>query len=229
VPADRAREASAAMRRAIGLAMSRSKREIPHYYLAHTIDLGPALQWLARENAARPVERRLLPAVLLLRAATRALEAAPELNAHWLGEDAPPLPDVHLGVAIALRGGGLVAPAIEGAHRLSLDQLREALESLVQRSKRGALRASELTGATITVTSLGERGVEFVQPIIHPPQVAMVGLGAIVERPWVVGGEVRPRPVVTATLAADHRVSDGHHGARYLAALERNLLEPEAP
>ncbi len=220
-------DAGAAMRRAIAAAMSASKREIPHYYLAHAIDLGPALAWLGRENEARPVPARLLPGVLLLKAAARALAVTPELNAHWIGASAPPIERVSLGVAISLRQGGLVAPGIPDADRLSVDELMAAFRELVARARRGTLRASELAGATITVTSLGERGVETVHPIINPPQVAMVGFGKILERPWVVGREVRPRPVVTATLAADHRVSDGHRGGLYLAEVERLLTHPE--
>ena len=99
---------------------------------------------------------------------------------------------------------------------------------LVQRARGGTLRASELTDPTITVTSLGERGVETVYPIIYPPQVAIVGFGAMVERPWVVAGQVVPRQVLAATLAGDHRVSDGHRGALLLSAIERRLAQPAA-
>jgi pyruvate dehydrogenase E2 component (dihydrolipoamide acetyltransferase) len=223
----RTADAASAMRRAIAAAMSRSKREIPHYYLAHPIDLGPALEWLERENARRSIHERLLAGVLLLKAVALALKEVPELNAHWLGESAPPVADVHLGVAIALRGGGLVAPAIHRADAMPLDALMRAFKDLVQRTRRATIRGSELAGATITVTSLGERGVETLYPIINPPQVAMVGFGRILERPWVVGGAVCPRPVITATLAADHRVSDGHRGGLFLAEVERLLLHPE--
>ena len=224
-PADK----QAAMRRAIALAMSKSKREIPHYYVSTTIDLTPALDWLARQNEARPVTERLLPGVLLLEAAVRALRDVPELNAHWTGQSAPPLPRVHLGVAIALRGGGLIAPAIHDADGKSLDGLMTAFKDLVARARTGALKGSELSDPTITVTSLGERGVDAVFPIVHPPQVAMVGFGKIAQRPWVAGGELRVRSVVTASLAADHRVSDGHRGGLYLAAIDKYLSERGSP
>jgi pyruvate dehydrogenase E2 component (dihydrolipoamide acetyltransferase) len=102
-----------------------------------------------------------------------------------------------------------------------------ALRDLVQRARSGGLRSSELSDATITVTSLGEQGVESVLGIVYPPQVAIVGFGRIVERPWVVDGAVVPRSVVTATLSADHRVSDGHRGGLFLAAVERLLQAPE--
>ena len=134
---------------------------------------------------------------------------------------------MNVGLAVALRGGGVIAPALVDAERIPLEELMRALTDLVTRARSGALRSSEIGGATITVTNLGERGVEAVFGVIHAPQVALVGFGTPAERPWVLDGAVRPAPVVTATLAADHRVSDGHRGARFLAALARALARPE--
>jgi pyruvate dehydrogenase E2 component (dihydrolipoamide acetyltransferase) len=134
---------------------------------------------------------------------------------------------VHLGVAISLRGGGLVAPALRGAHELDLDALMRALRDLVSRARAGVLRASEMTDPTITVTNLGDRGVESVYGVIYPPQVAMVGFGRISERPWAVEGLLGVRPLVVVTLAADHRASDGHDGARFLDSIARHLQHPE--
>lgn len=217
----------ARMRQAIAAAMARSKREIPHYYVAHTIDLHRALAWLADENARRPVTERLLYGVLLIKAVALALHEVPELNAVWRGDRVEPSAAVHVGVAISLRGGGLVAPALHDADSQPLGALMSALRDLVQRARGGGLRSSELSDATITVTSLGEQGVDSVLGIVYPPQVAIVGFGRIVARPWIVDGAVLPRPVVTATLSADHRVSDGHRGGRFLAAVERVLQSPE--
>jgi pyruvate dehydrogenase E2 component (dihydrolipoamide acetyltransferase) len=116
---------------------------------------------------------------------------------------------------------------LHNADRLTLGELMKKLRDLVNRTRAGSLRSSELSDPTITVTSLGEQGAETVYGVIYPPQVAMVGIGKIVERPWCAGGQVVPRPVVTATLSADHRVSDGHRGGLFLAALDRLLQEPE--
>ena len=217
----------ARMRQTIAAAMARSKREIPHYYLAHTIDLHRALAWLAEDNARRPVNDRLLYGVLLIKAVALALREVPELNAVWRGDHVEPSAAVHVGVAISLRGGGLVAPALHDADRRPLGELMQAFRDLVQRARSGGLRSSELSDPTITVTSLGEQGVESVFGIVYPPQVAIVGFGRIVERPWVVDGSVVARPVVTATLSGDHRVSDGHRGGLFLAAIERCLQAPE--
>ena len=182
--------------------------------------------WLAAENERRSVSARLLSSVLFLRATLLAIAKVPELNAFYDDGRSEPLPYVNLGVAVALRGGGLIAPAILDAHTLTLDALSEAFKDLVNRARSCQLRSSEISSATLTVTSLGERGVETVFPIIIPPQVAMVGFGSVVERPMVVGSSVVPRATVTVTLAADHRVSDGHRGGLYLAALAAILKEP---
>jgi pyruvate dehydrogenase E2 component (dihydrolipoamide acetyltransferase) len=220
---------TAAMRQAIAAAMGRSKREIPHYYVSQTIDLSAPLARLDRINTGRPPTTRILSAALFLRAVALALRKAPELNGFWDTGGFRPAQSVNVGWAVALRGGGLIAPAIHDADRLSLDALMAALRDLVTRARGFGLRSSEVTDATITVTSLGERGAEIVWPIIYPPQVAIVGVGRIVTRPWVVGESVVPRPVVTLTLAADHRASDGHRGGLFLAEVERLLQEPFEP
>jgi pyruvate dehydrogenase E2 component (dihydrolipoamide acetyltransferase) len=221
-----AEDRSARMRQAIAAAMSRSKREIPHYYLSATIDIHRALAWLAEENKKRLVTERLLPGVLLLKAVALGLREVRELNGIWDGGRTVPSEAIHVGVAISLRKGGLIAPALHHTDRLGLDDLMAQFRDLVTRARSGALRSSELSDPTITVTCLGEQGVEAVYGVIYPPQVALVGFGKIVERPWVVGGQVVPRPVVTATLSADHRVSDGHRGGLFLAAVDRFLQEP---
>jgi pyruvate dehydrogenase E2 component (dihydrolipoamide acetyltransferase) len=221
------RDRSRQLRQTIAAAMARAKREIPHYYLSTTINLHRALTWMAEENLKQPVTERFLPGVLFLKAASLALRTVPELNATWDGERVVPSKSVHLGVAISLRQGGLIAPAIHDADQLSLKDLMAHFLDLVSRARSGSLRSSELSDPTITVTSLGEQGVESVFPIIYLPQVAIVGFGKVVERPWVVEGQILVRPVVTATLAADHRVSDGHRGGLFLAAIDRLLQEPE--
>lgn len=215
------------LRRTIAATMARSNRDIPHYYLEHTIDLEPALAWLEDRNASRPVTERVLPAALLLRATALALAKHGALNGYWLDERPQLVESVHLGVVIALRGGGVVAPAIHDAAQLSLDELMAALRDLVGRAKARRLRSSEMSDATATVSNLGDRGIEAVFPVIFPPQLAIVGFGAVLTRPWVVDGAVVPRRIVRASLAGDHRATDGNMGARLLATLEALLLDPE--
>jgi pyruvate dehydrogenase E2 component (dihydrolipoamide acetyltransferase) len=228
VPGTPAPDRAAAMRGAIAAAMARSKREIPHYYLSETVDMGAALTWLRAENERRPMPERLLPGVLLMKAVALALHEVPELNGYWTDGELRTSPAVHVGWAISLRSGGLVAPAVHDADRKDVTTLMRELRDLTGRARAGSLKSSELADSTITVTSLGDQGVDTGFGIIYPPQVAIVGFGRIAERPWIASGRIEARPVVTATLAADHRASDGHRGGLLLSAIERLLQAPDA-
>jgi len=224
----RVSERLVAMRRGTAKAMARSKREIPHYYLEETIDLSRALDWLEETNRERPVTERILPAALLIKAVAGTLEAAPELNGHWVDGGFRPSAEIHVGVAVSLRGGGLLAPALRDVDRRPLPELMAGLRDLVARARRAQLRSSEVTSGTITVTNLGDQGVSKVFGVIYPPQVALVGFGKVGERPWAEDGLLGVRRAVTATLSADHRASDGIRGARFLARLGRRLADPES-
>ena len=217
----------AAMRKVIAAAMARSKREIPHYYLGTHIDMSKAMGWLQAENLKRPITERLLYSVLLLKAVALAVDEIPEMNGFWIDGAFKPSEAVHVGVAISVRQGGLIAPAIHDVDRKNLSEIMLNLRDLVKRVRAGVLRSSEIADATITVTSLGDEGVETVFGVIYPPQVALVGFGRIVERPWASGAMVGARPVMMASLSGDHRASDGHRGALFLATIERLLQEPE--
>jgi pyruvate dehydrogenase E2 component (dihydrolipoamide acetyltransferase) len=217
----------AGMRRAIAAAMSKSKREIPHYYVSADIDMTRALAWLAEQNAKRAVAQRLLPAVPLMKAVALALREVSGLNGFWTEGEFKPSTAVHLGMAVSMRGGGLIAPAIHDADKRSLDGLMSALRDLIERVRGGGLRSSEMTDATVTLTNLGDMGVERVYGVIYPPQVALIGFGKISMRPWVEQESVLARQIVTATLAADHRASDGLTGARFLSAVDALLQTPD--
>jgi pyruvate dehydrogenase E2 component (dihydrolipoamide acetyltransferase) len=222
-PASRAAE----MRKVIAAAMARSKREIPHYYLAEDIPFERAAAWLAARNAGHGPADRLLPAALLLKAVALALVENPGFNGFWRDGSFVPGAGIHLGVAISLREGGLVAPALHDVASKDVATLTRELLDLVKRTRAGALRSSELADATLTVTNLGDQGVDRVFGVIYPPQVALVGFGRVADRPWADAGAVRAVPVVSASLAADHRASDGHRGARLLAAVAERLQAPE--
>lgn len=216
----------AGMRRAIALAMARANRDIPHYYLETRIDMTNALAWLEAENLQRSIQNRILPAVLLIKAVAKALTKVPQLNGYWVNDALQVAEGIHIGFAIALRQGGLITPALHHADLKSADELMENLRDLIMRTRAGRLRSSELTNATITVTSLGDMGVEKVFGVIYPPQVALVGFGKVIEEVWVEKGMIGVRPVVHATLAGDHRATDGRVGAEFLDVLNKLLQEP---
>jgi pyruvate dehydrogenase E2 component (dihydrolipoamide acetyltransferase) len=212
---------------AVGRLMERSKREVPHYYVSDDIDVTAALRWLERANAERPITARVLSAALLARAVVLAAHQVPEMNGHYIDGAFQPATAVHLGLAVSLRGGGLIAPVIPDAHLLGLESLMAAMLDVVDRARAGTLRSRDVEAATITMTNLGDRGVASVFGVIIPPQVAIVGFGRITERPWASDGMVGVRSIVTASLSADHRVSHGHTGARFLGIVRDALSTPE--
>ena len=215
------------MRKSIAAAMSRSKREIPHYYLADEILMDPVLDWLAERNAQRSITERVLPAVLQIKAVALAAQRFGEFSGFWRDERFQPAPKVHVGVAISLRGGGLVAPAIHDVADQKVDELMADLTDLVARARTFSLRSSEMSDPTITVTNLGDQGVATVFGVIYPPQVALVGFGKPAQRVVAIDGGIRIATTVQVTLAADHRASDGHRGALFLAAINELLQQPE--
>ena len=226
-PAEKTVDFATGMRHAIALAMARANRDIPHYYLQTRIDMQKALTWLEAENQKRSIKERVLPVVILIKAVAKALTQTPELNGYWVDDRPQPQEAINIGFAIALRQGGLVTPAIHNADLKSMDELMEAIRDLIMRTRAGRLRGSELTDATITLTNLGDLGVETVYGVIYPPQVALVGFGKIIEQPWVENGMIGIRPILTATIAGDHRATDGRTGAQFLDLLSKLLQEPE--
>lgn len=218
----------AAMRKAIAAAMSRSKKEIPHYYLSETVPMRKAQQWLAAANEKRAITERLLMATLQIKAVALALKKYPDMNGFYVDGERRPSQAIHVGVAISLRQGGLIAPAIHDAADKPLELLMRDLIDLVQRARAGSLRSSEMSDPTITVTNLGEQGVESVFGVIYPPQVALVGFGRVRDIAWITAdGGLCAMPSTTASLSGDHRVSDGHYGALFLAEVRERLQHPE--
>jgi pyruvate dehydrogenase E2 component (dihydrolipoamide acetyltransferase) len=218
-----------AMRNSIAALMSRSKREIPHYYLSTTVDLQRISEWMRERNRELPVGERLVPSAALLSAAARAAREVPELNGHWVDGGFRPARDVDLGLILSLRSGGLLVPVLAAADTLDISQVMALMRDLTRRARTGRLRGSELSQPSISVSNLGDQGVESVLGVIYPPQVALIGFGAVTPRPWAVDGLLGVRPLVTVTLAADHRATDAAIGARLLKIIDRILQTPEEP
>lgn len=214
------------IRMAIAAAMSRSNQEIPHYYLETKIDMSASLAMLAETNNKLPVSERLLIAVFLIKAVTKAIEEVPDINAWWVN-GLQPKKDIHVAFVVSLRTGGIMVPTILDTGKKPLTELMKSLNDVIPRARAMKLRSSEINEATITITSLGDIGVETIYGIIYPPQVAIIGFGIIKEQAWVVNNKVEVRPILSATLAADHRATDGIIGSKFLMALKKYLEKPE--
>ncbi|MDH4943975.1 dihydrolipoamide acetyltransferase family protein [Sulfurimonas sp. C5] len=215
------------MRQAIAAAMSKSNAEIPHYYLSTAINMTPALEYLEELNKQRDIQDRILPAAMLIRAAVVALQKVPELNGFWQDDELQVSEAIHPGIAIALRKGGLITPALLHADIKNLNDTMESLGDLITRTRASKLRSSELMAQTITITNLGDLGVDSVFGVIYPPQVAVIGFGIIKDAPWAEGDTLSVRKVMQATLAGDHRATDGRIGAKFLDTFNTILQNPK--
>ncbi|MFB0543614.1 MAG: 2-oxo acid dehydrogenase subunit E2, partial [Candidatus Bathyarchaeia archaeon] len=147
----------------------------------------------------------------------------PILNSTLKGEEVKVWRRINICVAIDTPGG-LVAPVVKDADRPSLVELTEAVEDLASRAREDRLRAEDMKGGTFTLTNLGMLGVDQFQPIINPPQAAILAVGRISQRPTVEGGEIVVKPMATLSLAFDHRIVDGAPAARFLGRL-REILQ----
>jgi pyruvate dehydrogenase E2 component (dihydrolipoamide acetyltransferase) len=215
------------VREAIARAMSRSKREIPHYYLQSQFPVDALVTWLDNKNRALPPEQRLFMPAVLMRAIVLALKTNPAMNGYYENGAFVPHSDIHLGITVALKPDGVMTPAIIDAHNMSLYELNTAFGDLVQRARAGKLRNREMTDGTVTVTNVGDLGADVVTGVIFPPQVALIGFGRIHKAAIVDGeGGLRACFVLDTTLAADHRVSDGLAGSKLLNTLGRLLAQP---
>jgi len=224
-PAGRSLVELSPMRAAIARRMVDSKREAPHFYVETEVSMVAALEFVARSRADTESPRVTVTA-LLARACAVALGSNPRLNAVWSERGLEQVDAVNLGVAVAL-DDGLIAPALLGADALTLAETAEALSDLVTRARAKRLRAPELSDGTFTLSNLGMFDVSQFTAIVVPPQVAILATGRTIERPVVLEGQIVARPVMAATVSADHRAVDGADVAVFLESFKSLLEAPE--
>ena len=210
------------MRAAIGRRMTESKQQTPHFYVSTEIVMDPITAAVGRLNTGRERGDHVTVTAFLVRALAETLRIHPAFNVIWAPTGPERVDEVNVAIAIALEDG-LVAPALLGADRLTIDETAVRLRDLVGRARSGRLRASELTDGTFTLSNLGMHDVSTFTAIITPPQVGVLATGRIAERAVVEDGAVVIRSVLTATLSADHRVVDGIAAARFLETLNATL------
>ncbi len=202
------------LRKSVADKLSRSRREIPEATVWVDVDASEMLRLRAALNADESAPKISLLA-LLSRFTILALRRHPELNARIEGDEIVMGPSVHLGFA-AQTDRGLMVPVVRDAQVHTLEQLAVAVAERTRRARDGTLGPAELTGGTFTVNNYGVFGVDGSAAIINHPEAAILGIGRIIQRPWVVDGQVVPRQMTELTLAFDHRVCDGGTAGGFL-------------
>jgi pyruvate/2-oxoglutarate dehydrogenase complex dihydrolipoamide acyltransferase (E2) component len=219
------------IRRAMARNMADAWRQVPHISLFDEIDARPLLAAHAAARASAPAEipgGTLTLTAFFVRAAVVALRDVPVLNVGFdaAAEEVVSHDACHVGIAVAT-DAGLVVPVLHDAHTKDLAALGAEITALTAAARSGGLAPAQLQGATFTVTNFGTEGGRFATPIVRPPQVAILGFGAVRVRPVVDGDAVVAAPSLPISLSADHRVVDGHDATTFLERVAALLAAPE--
>jgi len=215
------------MRQAIARRMTLSKQTQPHYYLTLDIDMTAAMAFREQFNASATDEQRVSINDLVVKACAIALERHPKFNAEFSDDGLVHHGRVNVCIGVAL-DDGLIAPALLDCQSKSLGRIAVESKDLINRAKTGSLKADEYSDGTFTITNLGAFGVETLIGIINPPQAAILGVGSVMPQAVVRDGQVAVRQVMKVALSADHRVSDGAEGARFIKEIQALLEGPAA-
>ncbi|MEM2479842.1 MAG: dihydrolipoamide acetyltransferase family protein [Candidatus Bathyarchaeia archaeon] len=215
------------MRSAIARKMVHSKTTIPHFYISTEVDMTEAAR--LREELIPIIEAktgvRLSFTHMLVKAVAVALREYPQLNALCDGENIKISKDVNIGIAVGLEDG-LIVPVLRKADSLDLAQIASRTENLITKAREKKLSEEEFTGGTFTISNLGVFDVDSFTAIINPPEVAILAVGRIRDKPVVVNGEIKVRKMMNITLSADHRAVDGLIAARFLGRIKELLEKP---
>ncbi|MFI5926718.1 dihydrolipoamide acetyltransferase family protein [Micromonospora sp. NPDC051543] len=208
--------------------MSRSAFTAPHVTEFLTVDVTRAMRALERLRGRREWrDVRVSPLLLVAKAVLLAVKRHPMVNSTWAGDEIVVKEYVNLGIAAATERG-LIVPNVKDAGRLSLRELADALNGLVQTAKSGRTSPADMSGGTLTITNVGVFGVDTGTPILPPGESAILAFGAVREMPWVHKGKVKVRQVTTLGLSFDHRIIDGELGSKFLRDIGDFLADPEA-
>jgi len=216
------------MRQAIARVTVKSKTELPHYYVTHNINMGPAMTFRAQLNEAIVDDGdRVSVNDMILKAVATALLKHPKWNSFFDGDKLIGHSDINLGVAIALEEG-LIVPAVIGIQNMSLIEISRAVRDLGKRARGegGALTQAEMTQGTFGTSNLGMFGTDSFSAIIVPPNAGIIAVGAIKDVPVVKDGNIVPGKMMNATISADHRVGDGAEAAILMGEFQKTLENP---
>ena len=214
------------MRRQIARVTVRSKQETPHYYVSAEIDMTEAMSLRQQINSSLEAEGvRVTVNDLVIKACATALGLHPKFNASYSDDGIRMNNNIDIGIAIA-QEAGLIVPAVMDCGGKSLRETSAASKDVISRANGGTLSAEEYTGGTFSISNMGMFDITSFVAIILPPQSAMLAVGSVAERAVVRDGKVTVASVMNTTLSADHRVSDGAEGARFILEIKRLLENP---
>jgi 2-oxoisovalerate dehydrogenase E2 component (dihydrolipoyl transacylase) len=214
------------VRKAIASAMVQSAFQAPHVSVFVDVDASRTMEYLKRLKASPDYAGvKISPLLIMAKAMIWAVRRNPTVNAQWTDEEIIVKHYVNLGIAAATPRG-LIVPNVKEAQAMTMVELATALEQLTLTAREGKTQPAEMQGGTITITNIGVFGMDTGTPILNPGEVAIVALGTIKQKPWVVDGEVRPRFVTTIGASFDHRVVDGDVASRFVADVASIIEEP---
>ncbi len=216
-------EPLSSMRKTIANRLAESLGPVPHFYLTVEADMKRAMELRDSANTLDP-ELRLSYNDVIVKACAAALRVHPEVNASFMGDSVRYHNRVHVGIAVAVEGGGLITPVIRDCDRKSLQLVSMEAKELVARARARKLQPDEYVGATFTVSNLGMMGIEEFSAVINPPEGAILAVGSVVAKPVVTDNRIEIGHRCRMTLSCDHRVIDGATAARFLQTL-KNILE----
>jgi pyruvate dehydrogenase E2 component (dihydrolipoamide acetyltransferase) len=202
------------MRKAIAEQMSKSKREIPHYYVMKDADMSVVLSKKADEKASITD--------YIIHACAKCLVEFPDMNAHWEDGKIRRFSEVNLGIAVGI-DDGLIVPVLREAHRKNIGEISSENKRLAGRAREKKLSPDEFSGGTFTISNLGMYKIDSFLPIINPPEVGILGVGSIKQCPVAIDGNIGVRPVIKFCLSVDHRAVDGAVAAGFLNRLAEIL------
>ena len=213
-----------AMRRIVGERMTRSKQTAPHFYVSIDVDMTEVNK---KRTQWKEAKQELVPSIndFILWACAQALKDFPSLNSAFTDKGIQLFAEINIGMAVAIEDG-LVAPVIRNADRLTLQQLATQSRELAEKAARKKLFPLDYEGGTFTVSNLGMFGANSFVAIINPPQCAILAVGQVAPRVVPKGEEIVVRPMMTMTLSADHRITDGAVAARFLQEVKGLLEKP---
>ncbi len=214
------------MRQQIARVTTKSKQEIPHFYVSTEINMSNTLELRKQLNeVVSSGNVRVSINDILIKASVMALKTFPKLNASFINETIQQHSQINIGIAIS-HTNGLIMPAILDCKNKSLEDIAIATKDLIARSKNGSLRSEEYSGGTFSISNLGTFDVDNFIAIIQPPQSAVLAVGKIIKKPVVKDDQIKISTILTATLSADHRIADGVDGAQLLTEIKRLLESP---